>query len=139
MFDLVLAAARLGDIWSDPRILWGIAIAAVVMLLGTWLLARRRKGKMNRAAVTCGIVSVLLHVLLIALLPYAKRAGGGPESQLAEDPGAAATVRIRAFTGPELTDSASENASDQPADDAMVPPMPVSESFTAALAEVVES
>jgi hypothetical protein len=138
VFDLVFAAAQLGDIWSDPRILWGIAIAAVVMLLGTWLLARRRKGKMNRAAVTCGIVSVLLHVLLIALLPYAKRAGGGPESQLAEDPGAAATVRIRSFTGPELTDSASENASDQPADDALVPPMPVSESFTAALAEVAE-
>lgn len=111
--------------WHDPRLLWGVAVLAVLMLAGAWLLARRRRGKMNRGAVICGVISVALHVLLIVLLPFAVRDGGGPAAPLAENSaGTVARVNLSTFSDPELRDQAS--TADVEAGQLVVPPLPSS-------------
>lgn len=97
------------------------------MLLGTWFLARRRNGKMNRAAMACGVVSVLLHVALIILLPYAKHSGGGATVSDDHDSGTVAVVSVATFSDTELVDSAADSDSADFAQDPFVPPLPVSE------------
>ena len=105
--------------------LWGIAVVAVGMLLGTWYLARRRTAKMNRAAIACAIVSILLHVALILLLPYAKRAGGGPVADERSESGTVTVVSVATFSDSELADQASELNEDGSAGNAVVAPLPV--------------
>jgi hypothetical protein len=114
-----------GDLTSDPRLLWGIAIVAVVMLLGTWLLARRRRGKLNRAAILCGIVSIALHVLLIILLPYASRTGGGPPARREDQSGFTVNVNVSAMTAAELVDSTGKHSVDDAAREPVIPPLPI--------------
>ncbi|MCA9135474.1 MAG: hypothetical protein KDB00_01910, partial [Planctomycetales bacterium] len=111
--------------WQDPRLVWAVAFFAVFMLVGAWLLGRRRKGKkLNRGAVICGVISVMLHVLLIALLPFTKREGGsGAIDDRRADAGAVARVNVSAFSDLELSDSAASNADDSVG--TAVPPLPV--------------
>ncbi len=111
--------------WHDPRLLWGVAVLAVLMLAGAWLLARRRRGKVNRGAVICGVISVGLHVLLIVLLPFAVRDGGGPVAPSAENSvGTVARVQLSTFSDTELLDQAS--TADVEAGQLVVPPLPSS-------------
>lgn len=127
MLDLLASPIPWNNWWDDPRVIWGIAVVAVGLLLGTWFLARRRSGKMNRAAMACGIVSVLLHVALILLLPYAKRTGGGATTSPDQESGTVAVVSVATFSDAELVDSAADIESLNPNDAPSVPPLPVSE------------
>lgn len=113
------------DAWSDPRLLWGVAVFAAVMLAGTWMLARRARRGRNRAAIACGVVSVGLHVLLICLLPLATRSGGGSVARDAPTPGAMTELRIASFSDAELTDAASNEG--ERAEEHAAPPLPVSD------------
>lgn len=99
--------------WQDPRLLWGIAFVAAVMLAGAWLLSRTpRRGKLNRGALVFGGISIFLHILLIALLPYAMRSGGGPVSNATQRQGVTADTTIATLSNIELVDEAAENAND---------------------------
>lgn len=115
------------QLWSEPRLAWGVAVLAVLMLAGTWLLARRRRGKRNAAAIVCAVVSIALHGLLIWLLPLALRSGGGPLSEAAPDRGTATTIRVSSFSDPELSDAAADEA--DPADRVVARPLPVTASW----------
>lgn len=120
--------AGASPLWSDPRLAWGVAVLAVLMLAGTWLLARRRRGKRNTAAILCAVASIALHGLLIWLLPLALRSGGGPIAESAPQRGTPATIRISAFSDPELSDVAASNAESGEAeagDQVMPQPLPV--------------
>lgn len=105
--------------------LWGIAIVAVALLLGTWYLAKRRTAKMNRAAIACAIISILLHVALIVLLPYTRRSGGGPVSSQANEAGTVAVVSVATFSDAELVDQAADSQQDGDAGPAGMAPLPI--------------
>ncbi|WP_235935035.1 squalene--hopene cyclase [Candidatus Laterigemmans baculatus] len=120
-----------GELWSDPRLAWGVAVLAVLMLAGTWLLARRRRGKRNAAAIFCAVVSIGLHGLLIWLLPLALRSGGGPVSPSTPEPGEPTTIRISAFSETALTEAAARDTEADASESEAVAgrPLPVASSW----------
>lgn len=110
-------------LWSDPRVMWGIAICAVLMLMGTWFLARRKKGRMNRAAVVCAVISIALHGLLIYLLPMARQPGGGSEIGDRNEAGTVSTIEMATYVLDDLTQSATADAIAE--NTAATPPLPI--------------
>lgn len=102
-------------LWGDPRIVWGVAIAAASMFVGTWVLARyRRKGGRQRGAIVCGTISVLLHILLLSLLPYAFRSGGGRALSVRSSPGEQEAEIAATLSQIELVDQAAAEPQTSP-------------------------
>lgn len=69
------------DLWNDPRLIYAVAIAAVIFLAITIWLFRRTKRDGRAAGTICLILSIVLHAALIWLVPYQAKENGGSSSQ----------------------------------------------------------
>ncbi|OYP32397.1 hypothetical protein CGZ80_19930 [Rhodopirellula sp. MGV] len=66
--------------WSDPRVVYAVAVSAVVLLVATIWLFRRTKREGRAAGTICLILSVLLHGVLVWLVPYKPQQHGTAQS-----------------------------------------------------------
>ncbi|MCC9602064.1 squalene--hopene cyclase [Stieleria sp. JC731] len=73
----MILATSIDTIWSDPRVVYAVAVAAVVLLVVTIWLFRRAKREGRAAGTICLILSVVLHGVLIWLVPYKQQPPGG--------------------------------------------------------------
>ena len=70
----------LDQIWADPRLIYTVAVAAVVLLAITIWLFRRREKSGRGAGIVCLILSILLHLALVILVPMLAQEQGGSTS-----------------------------------------------------------
>ena len=91
------------DLWSDPRLVYSVAVFAVALLLASIYLFRRRRREGRQAGVICLMLSIILHSLLILLVPYLSQPLGGSVSDSGQhDHPGLDTVPLAAFEA-ELT------------------------------------
>ncbi|MCO8124781.1 squalene--hopene cyclase [Stieleria sp. TO1_6] len=76
------------DLWADPKLVYAVAIIAILMLAATIWLFRRAKKEGRGAGAICLFFAVVLHGLLIWLVPYQSQQNGGSVTQ---DPSATST------------------------------------------------
>jgi hypothetical protein len=69
--------SNIDPVWSDPRLIYTVAVIAVVTMLATIWLFRRSRRSGRQAGVICLLVSIILHVALIFLVPYLNEPKGG--------------------------------------------------------------
>ena len=70
----------LEQIWADPRLVYTVAVAAVVLLVITIWLFRRQKKTGRGAGFICLALSVILHLALLFLVPMIAGDPGGSSS-----------------------------------------------------------
>ncbi|QDV82940.1 squalene--hopene cyclase [Stieleria magnilauensis] len=73
--------SQITGLWDDPRLIYAVAIAAVVLLAITIWLFRRAKRDGRAAGTICLVLSVALHAVLIYLVPYQVQDDGGSSAQ----------------------------------------------------------
>ncbi|MEM6470880.1 MAG: prenyltransferase/squalene oxidase repeat-containing protein [Planctomycetota bacterium] len=81
--------ARLAELWADPRIIYAVAVLAVVLLAATIWLFRRSKREGRAAGIICLVISIGLHIALIYLVPFEEKPAGGRRVAENDDPGVA--------------------------------------------------
>lgn len=97
------AFPSVADLWSDPRLIYAVAIVAVLLLAITIWLFRRRRKEGRAAGVICLILSIALHGVLIYLVPYQEpEPGGGPSVERAADQQGVETLSFSTFD-PDLS------------------------------------
>ncbi len=114
----------LAHLWSDPRLIYTVAVVAVVTMLATIWLFRRSRRSGRQAGVICLMVSIILHLALIFLVPYLNEPQGGSvtaDQQTSQDVGVE-SVEFSSFDPDMLTeDAAGDDA------EAVVAPLPVAD------------
>jgi hypothetical protein len=73
------------DLWADPRMVYAVTIAAVILLATTIWLFRRSKRDGRAAGMICLVLSIGLHGALFWLVPNQMETNGG-SSTVREDP-----------------------------------------------------
>ena len=109
--------------WADERLVYTVAIAAVLSLLATIWLFRRRRRSGRQAGVICLMLSIGLHLALLLLVPYASEPNGGsPTVDAQSDDIGVDTVEFTTFD-PDMiaADAAGDDA------DSRSTPLPVSD------------
>ncbi|MCD0459889.1 squalene--hopene cyclase [Roseiconus lacunae] len=81
----MIFANSIDTIWSDPKVVYAVAVAAVVLLVITIWLFRRAKREGRAAGTICLVLSVILHGVLIWLVPYKPESSGGGQSDSDDD------------------------------------------------------
>jgi hypothetical protein len=111
----------LARLWADPRLVYSVAAASVVLLVVAIWLFGRRKRKGRQAGLICLVLSILFHLLLILLVPLLPAPPGGSSTV---DPHSqdAAGVDSVAFSTFEPDLSPTESSGDI---ESMVAPLPV--------------
>lgn len=72
---MILSNQSVG-LWGDPRLVYAVAIAGIILLAITIWLFRRAKRDGRAAGSICLILSIALHAALIWLVPYQAKHGG---------------------------------------------------------------
>ncbi|WP_286178265.1 squalene--hopene cyclase [Stieleria mannarensis] len=110
-------------LWDDPRLIYAVAIVAVVLLAITIWLFRRAKRDGRAAGTICLVLSVALHAVLIYLVPYqASDNGGSATQELEPDTDGVEALTFSTFD-PDLAVDDASGDSDTPA----IEPLPVAE------------
>lgn len=111
------------ELWADPRLIYAVAIAAVVLLAITIWLFRRSKKDGRAAGTICLVLSIALHGTLVYLVPYQRQGhGGGTEADPTSQASGTDTVVFSTFDPDLETDDASGQA-----ESALNHPLPVAE------------
>jgi hypothetical protein len=96
------------ELWADPRLIYAVAIAAVVLLAITVWLFRRAKKDGRAAGTICLVLSIGLHAALVYLVPYQQRDGGGmSDIEPASQPDGSDVMLFSTFDPDLETDKAS--------------------------------
>tara|TARA_R110002049_G_scaffold2750_2_gene21344 strand:- start:31299 stop:33125 length:1827 start_codon:yes stop_codon:yes gene_type:complete len=109
--------------WADPRLVYPVAVFAVVLLLASIYLFRRRRREGRQAGVVCLLLSIVLHALLIFLVPYLTERSGGSATVAEQD------SSVGAETIPFATFETEMNLDDASGQDevAAIAPLPIDE------------
>ncbi|QDV43183.1 Pectic acid lyase [Stieleria neptunia] len=115
--------SQITGLWDDPRLIYAVAIAAVVLLAITIWLFRRAKREGRAAGTICLILSVALHAVLIYLVPYqAKEDGGSSAQEVDPDASGVEALTFSTFDPDLAVDDASGDV-----DTPSIEPLPVAE------------
>ncbi|QDV63607.1 prenyltransferase/squalene oxidase repeat-containing protein [Crateriforma conspicua] len=111
------------NLWTDPWVVYPVAVAAIGLLVITVWLFGRRKRSGRQAAVVCLLMSIALHAVIFFAVPLIQNPGGStnvdPDSD--DDPGVS-EVNVAVFDADLWT---TDVAGDDPS--AMIAPLPVAE------------
>ncbi|QEF99601.1 hypothetical protein Mal15_36670 [Stieleria maiorica] len=114
---------QITGLWDDPRLIYAVAIVAVILLAITIWLFRRAKRDGRAAGTICLVLSVALHAVLIYLVPYqANDNGGSATHELAPETDGVEALTFSTFD-PDLAVDDASGDSDNPA----IEPLPVAE------------
>ncbi|TWU67076.1 prenyltransferase/squalene oxidase repeat-containing protein [Crateriforma conspicua] len=111
------------NLWTDPWVVYPVAVAAIGLLVVTVWLFGRRKRSGRQAAMVCLLMSIALHAVIFFAVPLIQNPGGStnvaPDSD--DDPGVS-EINVAVFDPDLLT---ADVAGDDPS--AMIAPLPVAE------------
>ncbi len=109
------------EIWADPRLVYAVAIVAIVLLAITIWLFRRAKRDGRAAGMICLTLSILLHGALVYLVPFQAKQNGG-SATVGEDETGVVDIDFSAFSNQLETATHSGEDTQMPLE-----PLPVSE------------
>ena len=111
------------SIWHDPKLVYGIAITAVLLLIATVWLFRRRRQSGRQAGVVCLLISIILHIILIICLPkiWKKPAGAPSPTDQAQANTGMETITFSTFEDTATIDESAGTTAVQP----VVEPLPI--------------
>ncbi len=110
--------------WADPRLVYAVAILAVVLLMAAIWLFQRRKRQGRQAGMVCLVLAILMHaalILLVPMLPVFNAGRASVDLPTQDDPGVDA-VSFSTFD-PDLKFADASAATEVPA----IAPLPVSD------------
>lgn len=109
--------------WNDPRIVWPIAVFALLLLAATVVLLRRDRKRRPRAAVVCVLLSVGLHAALLWFMPKITFPGQDRGSKAGRPAAPATEISLSHFSDEPLAEISDEG------DAVTVVPLPVPTPF----------
>ncbi|WP_145422364.1 prenyltransferase/squalene oxidase repeat-containing protein [Planctomycetes bacterium K23_9] len=111
-------------IWSDPRFVYSVAIAAVLLLCVTIWLFRRPQRSGRQAGMVCLMLSIMAHLALLLLVPILSQRNGGSSTvdEAVDDNVGMESVTFSTFDEDMIAEDVSGTD-----EQSVVSPLPVSE------------
>lgn len=114
---------EIDEIWADPRLVYIVAIAGIVLLATTIWLFRRSKRDGRAAGLICLGLSIGLHTALFWMVPYQAKQNGG-STTVRENPD---SDGVNAFTLSTFDPSIQLEQASGDGETASIAPLPVAE------------
>jgi hypothetical protein len=109
--------------WADPRLVYAVAIAGIILLVITVWLFRRSKRDGRAAGTICLVLSVGLHGALVWLVPYQAETNGGSSTVQPNPTSDGVEAMTFSTFDPDLQIDLASGDGDTPA----IEPLPVAE------------
>lgn len=120
---MIIASQSITPLFADPRLVYGVAVSAIVLLVATIWLFRRSKRDGRGAGFICLFLSVALHGILIFLVPYQAEDQGG-SSTLGEQEAGVDSIAVSMFDpSMEVADAAGQESDES----VPIAPLPISD------------